>query len=142
MDHVIVTITPPPPQTLKHSDIHQFKKKEERKCFFNDALNTFLFYGFMPSDIWRQTYGVRPFRERERKPSFRLAARDLLYASSHRQNNTYHGLCYTSRGAMAGTRNSSIPVSFNKPDNELTVHLSAWFPLGFGKIIQYRHGKE
>ena len=22
--------------------------------------------------------------------------------------NTYHGLCYTSRGALAGTRNSSI----------------------------------
>ena len=39
--------------------------------------------------------------------SFRLAARDLLYASSHRQDNTYHGLCYTSRGALAGTRNSS-----------------------------------
>ena len=30
--------------------------------------------------------------------SFRLAARVLLYASSHRQDNTYHGLCYTSRG--------------------------------------------
>ena len=36
--------------------------------------------------------------------SFRLAARVLLYASSHRQD----GLCYTSRGALAGTRNSSI----------------------------------
>ena len=32
--------------------------------------------------------------------SFRLAARVLLYASSHRQVNTYHGLCYTSRGAL------------------------------------------
>ena len=40
--------------------------------------------------------------------SFRLAARVLLYASSHRQDNTYHGLCYTSRGALAGTRNSSM----------------------------------
>ena len=40
--------------------------------------------------------------------SFQLAARVLLYASSHRQDNTYHGLCYTSRGALAGTRNSSI----------------------------------
>ena len=40
--------------------------------------------------------------------SFRLTARDLLYAPSHRQDNTYHGLCYTSRGALAGTRNSSI----------------------------------
>ena len=40
--------------------------------------------------------------------SFRLTARVLLYASFHRQNNTYHGLCYTSRGALAGTRNSSM----------------------------------
>ena len=40
--------------------------------------------------------------------SFRLAARVLLYASSHRQDNTYHGFCYTSRGALAEMRNSSI----------------------------------
>ena len=40
--------------------------------------------------------------------SFRLIARVLLYAPSHRQDSTYHSLCYTSRGAMAGTRNSSM----------------------------------
>ena len=40
--------------------------------------------------------------------SLRLAARVLLYASSHRQDNTYHSLCYTSRGALDGTRNSSM----------------------------------
>ena len=40
--------------------------------------------------------------------SFRLAARVLLYAPSHRQDSTYHGLCYTSRGTLAGTRNSSM----------------------------------
>ena len=27
---------------------------------------------------------------------------------SHRQNNTYLGLCYTSRGALAGMTNSSM----------------------------------
>ena len=37
--------------------------------------------------------------------SFQLEARVLLYASSHRQDNTYHSICYTSRGALAGTRN-------------------------------------
>ena len=37
---------------------------------------------------------------------YRLAARVLLYAPSHRKDNTYHGLCSTSRGALAGTRNS------------------------------------
>ena len=40
--------------------------------------------------------------------SFRLTARVLLYALSHRQVSTYHGLCYTSHGALAGTRNSSM----------------------------------
>ena len=41
----------------------------------------------------------------ETRYSFRLAARVLLYAPSHRQDSTYHGLCYTSRGALDGTRN-------------------------------------
>ena len=40
--------------------------------------------------------------------SFWLAARVLLYASSHRQDNTYHSLCYLSREALAETRNSSM----------------------------------
>ena len=35
--------------------------------------------------------------------SFRLTARVVLYASSHRHDNTYHGLCYTSHGALAET---------------------------------------
>ena len=39
--------------------------------------------------------------------SFRLEARVRLYASSHRQDNTYHG-----RGALAGTRNE-WNASFN-----------------------------
>ena len=37
-----------------------------------------------------------------------IRARDLLYAPSHRQDNTYHGLCYTSCGALGGKRNSSM----------------------------------
>ena len=35
-------------------------------------------------------------------------ARVLLYAPSHGQGSTYHGLYYTSRGALAGTRNTGI----------------------------------
>ena len=52
--------------------------------------------------------------------SFWLAARALLYAPSHRQNNTYHGLCYTSHGALAGTRNSSMG-----PPHEWSI----WWPI-------------
>ena len=36
---------------------------------------------------------------------FRLTTRGVLYAPSDRQNSTYHGLCYTSRGTLAGTLN-------------------------------------
>ena len=44
--------------------------------------------------------------------SFQLTARDFLYASSLGQHSTYHGLCYTSRGALAGTRSSSMRDRF------------------------------
>ena len=40
--------------------------------------------------------------------SFLLTARVLLYAPSHRQDSTYHSLCYTSCGTLGGTRNSSM----------------------------------
>ena len=60
--------------------------------------------------------------------SFRLTARVLLYAS-HRQDDTYHGLSYTSHGALAGTRNSSmgppwrIDLSMGPPWRiDLTIH--------------------
>ena len=39
---------------------------------------------------------------------FLLAARVLLYAPSHRQDSTYNSLCYTSRGVLGGTGNSSM----------------------------------
>ena len=40
--------------------------------------------------------------------SFWLAARDLLHTLSHRQDSTHHDICYTSCGALAGKRSSSI----------------------------------
>ena len=42
--------------------------------------------------------------------SYQLTARVLLYAPFNRQDNTYHGLCHTSRGALDGTRNRSMGV--------------------------------
>ena len=58
----------------------------------------------MASDIWLRTILIvrKETRCRHIGYSFRIAARVLLYAPSHRQDNTYHGLCYTSRGALAG----------------------------------------
>ena len=83
--------------------------RNEGNVLFDDALNTF----------YLRLYGVRHMvkdhsdSEKGNKPgqhigySLRLPARVLLYAPSDRQDSTYHGLCYTSRGALAGTRNSS-----------------------------------
>ena len=64
----------------------------------------------MASDIWLRTILIvkKEIRCRQIGYSFWLTARVLLCAPSHRQDSTYHGLCYTSRGALAGTRNSSM----------------------------------
>ena len=71
---------------------------------------THFIYGYMASDIWLRTILIvrKETCCRHIGYSFRLTARVLLYAPSHRQDSIYHGLCYTSRGALAGTRNSSM----------------------------------
>ena len=83
-------------------------------CLYNTLFHltthsTHLIYGCMASDIWLRTILIvrKETRCRHMGYSYRLTARVILYAPSHRQHNTYHGLCYTSRGALAGTRNSS-----------------------------------
>ena len=67
-------------------------------------------YGYMASHIWLRTILIvrKETHCRHIGYSYRLTARGLLYAPSHRQDSTYHGLCYTSCGALAGTRNSSM----------------------------------
>ena len=72
--------------------------------------STHFIYGYMVSDIWLRTILIVRNETRcyHMGYSFRLAARVLLYAPSHRQDSTYHSLCYTSRGALAGMRNSSM----------------------------------
>ena len=86
------------------------KTEREREMFYLTTHSTHFIYRYMASDIWLRTILI--VREETRYChigySFRLAARVLLYARSHRHDSTYHGLCYTSRGALAGTRNSSM----------------------------------
>ena len=68
---------------------------KEGNYLFNDAPNTF----------YLRLYGIRHM-VKDHSDSERgnplLPERVLLYASSQREDNTYHGLCYTSRGALAG----------------------------------------
>ena len=84
--------------------------EREREYFYLTTHSTHFIYSYMASDIWLRTILT------ERKEtrcchigySFRLTASVLSYAPSHRQDSTYHSLCYTSCGALAGTRNSSM----------------------------------
>ena len=90
-------------------DTNQLPRKG-KEMFYLTTHSTHFIYGYMASDRWLRTILIvrKETRCRHIGYSFRLAARVLLYASSHRQDNTYHGLCYTSRGALAATRNSSM----------------------------------
>ena len=87
--------------------------QRERNVLFNNALNTF----------YLRLYGVRhtvkDHSDSEKGnplPPHRLlllinSKGSFIYiynAPSHRQDKTYHSLCYTSRGALAGVRNSSM----------------------------------
>ena len=75
----------------------------EREIFYLTMHSTHFIYGYMASDIWLRTILIvrKETRCRHIGYSYRLTARVLLYAPSHRQDTTYHGLCYTSRGALA-----------------------------------------
>ena len=119
-------------------------RQREREMFYLTTHSTHFIYGYMALDIWLRTILIvrEETRCRHIGYSYQLTARVLLYAPSHRQDNTYHGLfftqfvehwlereiaqwrillnanprqdstyhglCYTSRGALAGTRNSSM----------------------------------
>ena len=74
-----------------------------KKIFYLTTHSTHFIYDYMASDIWLRTILIvrKETSCHHIGYSFRLAARVLLYAPSHRQDSTYHGLCYTSRGALA-----------------------------------------
>ena len=121
--------------------------------FYLTTHSTHFIYGYMASDIWLRTILIvrKETRCRHIGFSYRLAARVLLYAPSHRQDSTYHGLCYTSRGALAGTRNSSMGPShegsIRRPiapwANALTteLHLAPlvvwWHPSTGGVVVNH-----
>ena len=82
---------------------------KEGNVLFNDALNTF----------YLRLYGVghmiKDHSDSERgKPVlphrllFPISSKGSFICTTHRQDNTYHSLCYTSRGALVGTRNNSM----------------------------------
>ena len=75
-------------------------RKEGRKCFI---------YGYMASDIWLRTTNIAREETRYRHIgySFRLAAR-ILFHPTEKIAHTTAFVTPVSRGALAGTRNSSM----------------------------------
>ena len=74
---------------------------------FNDALNTFHLR------LYGVGHMVKDHSDSERgnplpPHGLLFPIIFILYAPSHRQDSTYHDLYYTSHGALAGTRNSSM----------------------------------
>ena len=74
-------------------------RKED--VLFNDALNTFYLRLYGVGHMVKDHSVREETRCRHMGYSFQLTARVLLYAPTHRQDRTYHDLCYTSRGALA-----------------------------------------
>ena len=116
------------------------EKERKKEMFYLMTHSTHFIYGYMVSDIWLRTILI------VRKEthcchigySYRLAARVLLYAPSHRQDNTYHGLCYTSRGALAGMRNSSMGPPHEGSIRRPTAPWANALPLSYVPLRQER----
>ena len=62
----------------------------EREMFYLPTHSTHVIYGYMASDIWLRTILIvrKETRCHHIGYSYRLTARVLLYAPSHRQDNT------------------------------------------------------
>ena len=79
--------------------------------FYLKTHSTHFIYGYMASDIWLRIILIvrKETRCRLIGYSYRLTARVFFICTIP---HTYHGLCYTSRGALAGTRNISMGPTY------------------------------
>ena len=78
-----------------------------KEMFYLTTHSTHFIYGYMASDIWLRTILI------VRKET-RCCQQGFFYMHHPTQDNTYHGHCYTSRGALAGTGNSSMDPSHHE----------------------------
>ena len=103
--------------------------------FYLTTHSTHFIYGYLASDIWLRTILIvrKETRCRHIGYSYRLTARVLLYAPSHRQDNTYHGLCYTSRGALAYSYN----VKDHSKNKKYCHHFMGYFFLLAARDLLY-----
>ena len=111
------------------------------QMFYLTTHSTHFIYGYMASDIWLRTILTvrKETRCRHIGYSYQLTARVLLYAPSHRQDNTYHSLCYTSRGALAGMRNSSMGPPHEGSIRRPTTPWANALPLSYVPLLRFTY---
>ena len=111
-------------------DVYIEKVNERKREMF------YFIYGYMASDIWLRTILI--VRKETRcchiGYSYQLTTRVLLYAPSHRQNGTYHSLCYTSRGALAEKDNESTYIKWIQRQISLATAITMSLLIKYFKI--------
>ena len=83
-------------EIINQYPIYNKSGMRERNVLFNNTLNTFYLR------LYGVTHMVKDHSDSEKGNPLPPHRQGFFYM--HRQDNTYHGLCYTSRGALAGTR--------------------------------------
>ena len=107
---------------------------ERRTCFILRCTQHILFMV-----IWCLTYGKYPLSNTKLPLHglFLISSKGFLNALSHLHESTYHHLCYTSRGTLDGTRNSTMvpPLAINPTTyrtlsvlSTIVLHLSIFLP--------------
>ena len=67
-----------------------------------------------------------------------LLSSNASFICSISQDRTYHGLCYTSRGTLAGMRNSSMRDRSNNPSHhKRTLYIAALYTTNTQKYKHY-----
>ena len=111
--------------------------RKEGNVLFNDTLNTFYLW------LYGNRHVVEDHLDSERgnplPPLHELivsiSSKGFLYAPFHSQDRTYHILCYSNRGALAGKRNSSMGPPRG---TDLTTHRTT----SGRSITELHHGKR
>ena len=93
-------------------------ERKEGNILFNDALNTFYLRLYGVGHMVKEHSDSKRGNLPPHGLLFLISSKVFLYAPSNRQDSTYHGLCYTNRVALAGTRiNSMVSTMKNRSDD-------------------------
>ena len=117
--------------------INTISTRTERNVLFNDTINTFYLWLFGVRHIVTTIQIVREETCCRYYTGYTILLVQMIFYKSppHRQESAYHNLCYTSRGALAGSRNvlMDTPIRMD-PTTHHTMSRRSTTELCFAKI--------